>query len=326
MDKSLHLDSVIKTHQITKEEGLLNKHKDKNKEVKEALQQKYESNIYSPFNSGSYAKNTAMNTKFDFDMVCPFKRNAFGSNGTLKQMYEDVFDFLYEKYKDEANVRKQKVSIGIEFFADEDRDVVKIDVVPGRELNQDQYKDDESLNLYVYYKYGNFDQGSERIKTNVQAQIKNIKDRATKEKDSIRKIIRLLKVWKNTKYNNPAKSFFLELITIKAFDNKDVSGNLWSKLETVLQYIRDEVTGESFTLKDPGNGSNDLIDTLTTLERQTLSDDMKNMLERIEDNDENIKTYFPENSKFLEEEESDNKYENKGNGFYSNPPKNERFG
>ena len=50
------------------------------------------------------------------------------------------------------------------------------------------------------------------------------------------------------------------------------------------------------------------------------------MLERIENNDENIKTYFPENSKFLKEEESDNKYENKGNGFYSNPPKNERFG
>lgn len=326
MDKNLHLDSVIKTHQITKEEQLLTKHKNKNKEVKEALEEKYESNIYSPFNSGSYAKNTAMNTKFDFDMVCPFKRNAFGSNGTLKQMYEDVFDFLYEKYKDEANVRKQKVSIGIEFFADEDGDIVKIDVVPGRELNKDQYKDDENLNLYVYYKYGNFDQGSERIKTNVQAQIKNIKDRATKEKDSIRKVIRLLKVWKNTKYNSPVKSFFLELITIKAFDNKDVSGNLWSKLETVLQYIRDEVTGESFTLKDPGNSSNDLIDTLTTSERQILSDDMKNMLERIEDNDENIKTYFPENSKFVEEEENDNKYENKGNGFYSNPPKNERFG
>ena len=69
MDKNLHLDSVITTHQITKEEQLLNKHKDKNKEVKEALEKKYESNIYSPFNSGSYAKNTAMNTKFDFDMV-----------------------------------------------------------------------------------------------------------------------------------------------------------------------------------------------------------------------------------------------------------------
>lgn len=326
MDKSLHLDSVIKTHQITKEEQLLTKHKERNGEVKEALEKKYQSNIYSPFNSGSYAKNTAMNTKFDFDMVCPFKRNAFGSNGTLKEMYEDVFNFLYEEYKDVATVRKQKVSIGIEFFADADGDIVKIDVVPGRELNQDQYKEDENLNLYVYYKYGNFDEGSERIKTNVQAQIKNIKDRATAEKDSIRKIIRLLKVWKNTKYNYPTKSFFLELITIKAFDNKEITGNLWSKLEAVMEYIRDEVTKDNFTLKDPGNSANDLIDTLTTSERNTLSIDMKNMLERIADNDENIKTYFPENSKFVEDEKAENKYENKGNGFYSNPPKNERFG
>ena len=68
MDKSLHLESVIKTHQITKEEQLLNKHKEKDKEVKEALEEKYGDSIYSPFNTGSYAKNTAMNTKFDFDM------------------------------------------------------------------------------------------------------------------------------------------------------------------------------------------------------------------------------------------------------------------
>jgi hypothetical protein len=324
MDKSLHLESVIKTHQITKEEQLLNKHKEKNKEVKEALEEKYGDTIYSPFNSGSYAKNTAMNTKFDFDMVAPFKRNAFGSKGTLKEMFDDVYDFLYEKYKDVATVRKQKVSVGIEFHSDDD--IVKIDVVPGRELNQDQYIDDENLNLYVYYKYGNYDAGSERIKTNVQTQIKNIKDRATKEKESIRKIIRLLKVWKNTKYNYPTKSFFLELITIKAFDNKEITGNLWSKLEIVLKYIRDEVTKDSFTLKDPGNSSNDLIDSLTESERETLSYDMKIMLERIEDNDENIKTYFPENAKFVEEVKTDNKYENKGNGFYSAPPKNERFG
>jgi len=326
MNKTTHLDSVIKTHQISKEESLLKKHKEKNTEVREALKDNYGERIYSPFNSGSYAKNTAMNLKFDFDMVAPFKRNAFGSNGTLKEMYEDVYEFLYEKYKDVAEVRKQKVSIGIEFYADGDGDVIKIDVVPGRELNLDKYNDTEDLNLYVYNKYGTFEAGSERIKTNVKAQINNIKDRAEKERNSIRKVIRLLKVWKNTKLSSPAKSFFLELVTIKAFDNKDISGNLWEKLEAVLQYIRDEVTKEGFTLIDPGNSNNDLIDTLTSTDRQNLSDDMKLILDRIEDNDENIKTYFPENQKFVEEEESENKYDNKGNGFYSAPPKTERFG
>ena len=307
MDKSLHLETVIKTHQITKEKDLLNKHVQKKNEVKAALEKEYESNVYAPFNSGSYAKNTAINTKFDFDLVSPFKRNAFGSNGTLKKMYEAVYNFLYEKYKNDAEVRKQKVSIGLDFYADSDGDKIKIDVVPGRELNQDQYKDDENLNLYVYYKYGNIDADSERIKTNVQSQISNIKDRADKEKDSIRKIIRLLKVWKNTKYNYPTKSFFLELITIKAFDNSTITGNLWDKLQTVMEYIKDNVTNDGFTLKDPGNSSNDLADTLTDSEKKQLANDMKNMLDRIEENDENIKTYFPENPKFKEEVDIENK-------------------
>jgi hypothetical protein len=238
-------------------------------------------------------------------------------------MYENVYDFLYEKYKDVAEVKKQKVSIGLEFYADAAGDKIKIDVVPGRELTQDKYNDNKDLNLYVYYKYGNMDAGSERIKTNIVAQIDNIKERATKEKDSIRKIIRLLKLWKTTKYNYPTKSFFLELVIINAFDNKTVTGNLWEKLKTVLEYIKDDVVKVSFALKDPGNSSNDLADTLTSQERQNFSDDIKNMLARIDDNDENIKTYFPENPKFKEEEK---KYQNKGDGYYSAPPKNERFG
>lgn len=325
MDKSSYLEGVIKTHQITKEKAFLEKHVQKKNEVKEALEKEYGSDIYSPFNSGSYAKNTAINTKFDFDLVAPFKRNAFGANGRLKEMYESVYNFLYNKYKDHANVIKQKVSIGLEFYADLDGDKIKIDVVPGRELNQDQYNDDKNLNLYVCNRYGKFATDSERIKTNVQLQISNIKDRADKEKDSIRKIIRLLKVWKNNKYNYPAKSFFLELVTIKAFDNNvTVTGNLWDKLKSVLEYIKDNITNDGFTLKDPGNSSNDLADTLTDSEKQQLANDMKNMLDRIEESDENIKTYFPENSKFKEEDKNKNKYST--NGTMPVPPPKLNFG
>lgn len=322
MDKNSHLETVIRTHQITKEKELLNKHIQKKNEVKNALEDEYGSNVYAPFNSGSYEKNTAINTKFDFDLVSPFRRNAFGFGGTLKEMYEAVYDFLFHKYKNVAEVRKQKVSIGLEFYTDSDGDKIKIDVVPGRELNQDQYKDDENLNLFVYYKYGNIDAGSERIKTNVQSQINNIKERANKEKDSIRKIIRLLKVWKNTKGNYPTKSFFLELITIKAFDKGNITGNLWDKLKAVLEYIRDNITNSDFTLKDPGNSSNDLADTLTDSEKDQLANDMKNMLDRIKENDENLKTYFPENPKFKEEDK--NRY--KTNGSIPMPPPKLNFG
>ena len=287
------------------EEKLLEKYKTKRDEVKRALEEKYKGNIYSPFNSGSYAKNTAINTKFDFDMVTPFKRNAFGASGTLEQMYNEVYDFLCEKYKDEASIRKQKVSIGLEFNSDKDGDSIKIDVVPGREYNQEQYNYDKNLNLYAYKQYGNFEKGSDRIKTNIQAQIDNIRGRADKEKDSIRKIIRLLKVWKTNAEREYPKSFFLELITIRAFDDGKIEGNLWDKLKTTLEYIRDNVTKGGFTLKDPGNSSNNLADTLTNYEKQQLSEDMKNMLDRILDKDENIKIYFPENKNFNKEKEED---------------------
>ena len=79
----------------------------------------------------------------------------------------------------EAFVRDQKVSIGIEFYPDVDGDIINIDVVPGRELNMDQYKKDNKLNLYVNQKFGKIEAGSDYIRSNIQAQIDNIKDRAT---------------------------------------------------------------------------------------------------------------------------------------------------
>lgn len=324
MDKSLHLESVVKTHQITNEKDLLDMHIQKKNEVKEALEKHFGSNLYAPFNSGSYAKNTAINTKFDFDLVVPFKRNAFGANGTLKEMYEGVYDFLYDNYKGVAEVKKQKVSIGLDFYPDGNANRIKIDVVPGRELNQDQYVTDENLNLYVYYKYGNIDAGSERIKTNVQAQIRNIKGRAEAEKESIRKIIRLLKVWKTTKHDYPTKSFFLELVTIKAFDNSTMTGNLWEKLKTVITYIKDNVSETGFSLIDPGNSSNNLVETLTDFEKRQLAADMQNMLTRIQENDENIKIYFPENPKFKIEDKSNSRYG--ASSSMPMPPRNLNFG
>lgn len=323
-DKNKHLECVLSSHKISKEEKLLDKHIDRRDEIKEALEEEYGNNIYSPFNSGSYAKNTAVNIKFDFDLMAPFKRNAFGSNGTLKDMYDSVYQFIHGKYHGkEATVRDQKVSIGIEFYPDSDGHIVNIDVVPGRELNLDQYKEDSKLNLYVNQKFGKIEAGSDYIRSNIQAQIDNIKDRANAEKDTIRKIIRLIKVWKIHK-KPQLKSFFIELITIKAIDNKDVTGDLWERLKIVLEYIKDEV--KTVSLPDPGNSANEVADTLTDLEKSTLSDDMKYMIERIEENSDNIKMYFPINEKHPcdEDKEDDNKYGIKKEGVFV--PPSVRFG
>ncbi|MCD8739702.1 nucleotidyltransferase [Mucilaginibacter roseus] len=312
-DRSKHLNDVLTTHKISKEQALLDKHKSKRDDIVTALNEEYGTDIYSPFNSGSYAKNTAVNKKFDFDLMAPFKRNAFS---TLKEMYESVYDFLNEKYQGTAYVRRQKVSIGIEFYADGDGHVIKIDVVPGRELNKDQYPEDRKLNLYVYSQFGKIAEGSDYIRTNVSAQVSNIRDNANR--NDLRKIIRLLKVWK-IHNNKVPKSFFIELIVIKAFDKKNVSGSLWDMLKIVLEYIRDNV--KTVSLSDPGNTGNEVADSLSDWDKTVMSDDMANIVKRVDENSDNIKLYFPLNDKFPLNDQK-NSY---GGGGFSVPPVT-RFG
>jgi hypothetical protein len=314
-DKNEHLKEVLETNKMSHVNDLLDKYKEKRTDIKEALEANYKEKLYSLLNSGSYAKYTAVNFKFDLDLVAPFKKNSFS---TLEELFDDVFDFISDKYGSEANVRKQKVSIGIEFFADDDGDVINVDVVPGRELNEDQYNDDNKLNLYVNSKYGSIEEKA-YMQTNIQAQINHIKSR-----ENERKIIRLLKIWRTTN-SEDYKSFFLELISIKAFDYEDISGNLWDKLKAVMEYIRDNVTLDYFTLLDPGNSGNDVADTLESWQKENLSTKMDNMIDRIEDNSDNIKIYFPINEDF--EDDDEDKYGVKdGASTFSIPSRDQRFG
>jgi len=314
VNRSEHLANVLETHRMSHISSLVTKYKDKRGEIKEALEAKYTSDIYSPLNSGSFGKHTAINTKFDLDIVVPFKRYSFS---TIEDMYNGMHDFLYEKYHKTgiAVVRKQKVSIGVLFNIDKDGDQIGIDVVPGREISEYSYVDIRDLNIYFNEDKWGFSKGT-YMKTNIQSQIDTIKSR-----DDERKIIRLLKIWKNTN-SESYKSFLLELLTLKAFDKSSITGNLWEKIEGVLTYIKDNVTKEDFTLKDPGNQSNDLMKNFEQWERQNLSDKMKNIIDRITDNSENIKTYFPVNKDF----EKSESYGLKGSSGLSIPKNDQRFG
>ena len=317
-DKTQHLQKVLDTHRMAHIEKLVAKYKEKRKEVKEALEENYKDKIYNPINSGSYAKSTHINTKFDLDVVAPFNKKSFD---TISNMYDDVYDFLYEKYKDKAEVRKQKVSIGIIFDEDEEGDVIDIDVVPGREIHEESYIETKDLHIYFNEDNWGFNKGT-YTKTNIQSQIDHIKG-----KTSAREIIRLLKIWKNENHPKDYKSFFLELATIKAFDTVDISGNLWEKLKSVMQFIRDNITKDNFTLKDPGNSNNDVANALEDWERSNLSNKMSNIISNIENNSENIKTYFPINEEF-EDDENKGQYGLKDASIVSPsiPKKSQQFG
>jgi len=314
--KQDYLQEVLETHRMSHIDTLTDKYRTKRKEVKEKLENNYTSKVYSPMNSGSFAKHTAINIKFDLDTIVLFKKNSFE---TLEKMFNDVFEFLSKEYESVATVRKQTVSIGIIFYQDSDGDEINLDIVPGREQNQDKYKDDKNLNLFVNSKYGILEKQT-YIKTNIQAQIDHIK-----AKENERKIIRLLKIWKNSNHEN-YKSFLLELITIKAFDKEDISGNLWEKLKTVMTYIKDNVTQEGFTLKDPGNSGNNVIDTLESYERQALSNKIDMIIKNIENHEDNIKIYFPTNKDFEEKVSQEGYGIKTATASASIPPDNTRFG
>ena len=113
MNRNQHLQDVLESHRMKHVQTFVDKMTSRKNEIATFLKEQYGSDAYDTFNSGSMAKHTATNIKFDMDIVIPFRHEAFD---TLQGMYDDVFEKLNDKYEEEAEkVRKQKVSIGISF-------------------------------------------------------------------------------------------------------------------------------------------------------------------------------------------------------------------
>ena len=192
MNNAEYLREVLETHRMSKIEGIVVKHRERRDEISQAIREKYGTQSYDPFQSGSFAKHTATNIKFDMDIVVPFKKSAFD---TLQEMFDSVYDFLVEVYSGTgATIRKQKVSIGVSFPLEQGEDKpVEVDVVPGRELSIGDYPKSRDLNLCFNEDHWGFKKGSYQ-KTNIQKQVEYIKG-----KDREREVIRLLKIWKKQK-------------------------------------------------------------------------------------------------------------------------------
>ena len=314
VDKKQHLLESLETHKMRHIEGEVEAFQSKADEVKEKLESHYGSDMYYIFRSGSFAKHTAINIKYDIDLVVPFKYNKFD---TLEAMYEDVYEYLKDTYRDGVTIRKQKVSIGLVFPMDGNGYSVKLDVVPGRELSEDDYPETKDLNLFFNEDHWGYKKGT-RQKTNIQKQIDHISGK-TEE----RKIIRLLKIWKNTN-NQDYKSFMLELFTIKAMTSYSGDDNLWDKLKYVMTYIADHVTDEHFQLIDPGNTNNNVLSSMSSAKRSALSITMKSIVANIVADSNCISLYFPINAKYKKREVE---YGNKnGSSGPSYPPTGQRFG
>lgn len=306
--KSDYLQEVLETHRMKHVDETLEQYRAKRREIRDFLIAEYGTNIYEPFNSGSYKKFTAINTKFDLDLIAPFKYSSFN---TLESMFNDVSEKIKDTFGIQAVVRDQGVSIGIVFTEDE----INIDVVPARETSKGSFDDThKDLNLHKL-------DGTGYLKTNIHKQIEHIKS-----KNNERRIVRLLKIWKSQKRKG-YKSFFFELLAIKAYENTSPTGNLWTQFSTVLQYIVDNIENDAFKLPDPGNGANDLINTLGPHQKSSLRSDFELMLTNIGSNEKQIEYYFEKNEEFSEEASNNSlSYGIAGASPVSTPSSTQRFG
>lgn len=298
MNKNNYLNRTLQSYRMKHVDDVMALYIEKREVVKDALQEKFKEQIATrAINSGSYAKHDAINTKFDLDVCQPFRKSAFS---TLEEMADAVFDFFENEFEDEHLVkyktRKQRVSTGITFVIDGNE--IQMDIVPGRELLANDYAETNRLNLHVRAKLL---QPVSTTQTNIQEHINLVKG-----KNSERSIIRLLKIWKSNKNQSRVKSFFVELITIRAFENcSEVPTGIWEQLKMVMEYIRDNV--QTIRLVDPANSNNVVSDTMTEFEKLNLHNDMKQILDHVELNDENLKIYFPVNDDFDDYDEEEEK-------------------
>lgn len=314
MDKNQHLSDVLYTHKMQHIQEEVDKFIAKKDDIISLLLEKYAAISYSPFLSGSMAKHTATNAKFDFDIVIPFKKDAFAS---LEEMFNEVYNYLREKLSEDIEVRKQKVSIGVIYPTDQDGVTVQLDIVPARENKQDDFKETHNLNLYFNDSAWGFRKGS-WTKTNIHAQIDYIKGKSDE-----RKVIRLLKIWKKSR-GEDYKSFMFELFTIKALADYTGDSSLWSKLKYVLNYISEHVTDEKYQLIDPGNSNNNVLSSMDTLKRLNLSSTLDLVRHNVENNpDIFMSYYFPIKEEYLPKEKQDKGY---GEEKISYPPTAKRFG
>lgn len=287
--KSEYLDSVLKSYSMSHISELERAHRTKGAEIKEALRRHYGLyNPYNPMNSGSIAKATAINTKFDLDIIVPFPYKKFGR---LEDMAKDMLRYFKNDYAKETNdpnrlyIRDQSWSVGLEFSTSLwYSPKINIDIVPGRELRKGAYASNYFLNLK------NTKDGS-WMQTNIHKQIETIRN----SHDSVRKVVRLLKVWKYARGYKGLKSFLIELAAIRAFAEYPGSApkGLWEQVKMVLEYISKNFLNPHFRLIDPGNAGNNVMDTLSSFERSGIAHTLTQLIKQVEGNDAYLRQYFP---------------------------------
>ena len=245
-------------------------------EIKRLLNTKFRNEIVgSPKFNGSCLKGTSIQGS-DIDIHLRFKKHE----SSIEHIYNSVYMFLKNELNAEAiTIRRQKHSIGVVYELDSE--IMRIDVVPSRTSNNTDNDDYIFVNSASFFTQPSF----RKINTRKQLKVLNFTHKE-------RKIIKLLKIWKNENNIN-LKSIYLELLVKKAFEHKIPSRNIDKCLLDVLNYIANNIS--KLRIVDPANSNNIISDTLTYGEKIAVRDSCFDMISEIKKDKRNIIDFFPVN-------------------------------
>lgn len=184
--------------------------------------------------SGSRAKGTALKGKSDIDIFVSItdKNGQFA----IKDLYNNLYNFLRKQLADSIPMRKQNVSIGIEYSG------CSIDLTPAKRYNGSYY----TSNGRRYDDHWLYSRKSDsRTLTNIQKHIELVRY------SGLTNEMMLLKIWRNEN-NVELPSIYLEILTTEVLSN--YRSGLADNFKTLLSAIRDTVLTRKIV--DPSNSAN----------------------------------------------------------------------
>lgn len=246
--------------------------------VKLSLFKIFENKLASfPEETGSFYKRTAINSKYDLDIILPFKRSSYS---TLEKMYYDVYELVHKEFGSNATIIKHTKAIGITFDINEIP--IHFDIVPGREISN--YKIEKDLNLYVrpdwvWQRGGTF-------KTNI-----GIQKKITVNKQEARNVIKLLKAYRN-RNDMYLPSVLIEQCVVDALseNNYGIHPSPTENLLNCMNFMTKKLSQKN--LIDIANTNNNLNDKMSDVQKNYTTNQLQQDIKRIELNPKYLKEIF----------------------------------
>jgi len=189
------------------------------------------------FVMGSYKRHTLVrrlsdDEKYDVDVMFVLNEDEDleGLLNTMAVAAESIVDQVEEI----ESFRIQKVSVGLRY-----KDNFSIDMVPG------QLNDDGTFSIYD-------SREQKKVKTNPLKHIEVISNLNKDRGELLKPLIKLVKRWKQENAISTLKSFHLEMLAVKVFEETEIT----SLAEGLKQYFNEakRITENSVKIIDPVGG------------------------------------------------------------------------